>query len=63
MNFSENLRNARKAAGLTQQEVADLLPIHRTTYNKYERKGVEPPLSIVCRLAEVLNVSVNDLVK
>ena len=63
MRFGDNLRAARKAAMLTQQQVADRIHIHRTTYTKYETQSVEPPFPVLRLLADLLQVSVDDLLK
>ncbi|MBQ9859065.1 MAG: helix-turn-helix transcriptional regulator [Clostridia bacterium] len=63
MNLGENLKAARKAAKMTQQQVAEQIPIHRTTYTKYETQNVQPSLEHLCRLAEILNVSIEGLLK
>ena len=63
MRFGDNLKRARKAKGLTQQQVADHIHIHRTTYTKYETQSVEPPFPVLRLLADFLQVSVDDLLK
>ena len=60
--FGDRLRALRKQAGLTQQEVAEKLSVHRTAYTKYETSGVMPdPLGLVV-LADLFGVSVDYLV-
>ena len=56
-----DLRKRRIQAGRTQQWMADRLSIHRTTYTKYERGQVEPSLATLCRLADVLDCTTDDL--
>jgi transcriptional regulator with XRE-family HTH domain len=51
------LRQARHETGLTQQEVADALEIHKRTIENYENSRV-PEFRMLNRLADVLNVSV-----
>lgn len=63
MRFGDNLKAARIAAGLTQQQVADHIHIHRTTYTKYETQSVEPPFPILRLLADLLRVTVDDLLR
>lgn len=36
MSFADNLRKARESRGLTQQQVAELLGINKSTYCGYE---------------------------
>jgi len=50
------LKQARKAKGLTQQQVADHLNIHRTTYTKIETGQTELSIFSFGRLADLLEV-------
>ena len=59
--FGERLCRARKRKGVTQAWVAARLPIHRTTYSKYETEQAEPSLENLCRLADLLGCSVAEL--
>ena len=59
--FGERLYRARKRKEVTQAWVAARLPVHRTTYTKYETGQVEPPLENLCRLADLLDCSVAEL--
>lgn len=47
------LRKARKAANLTQAELAKLLGVNRATISKYESGEISPPVD---RLKEICNV-------
>ena len=60
--FSERLRMLRKQCRLTQQQVADRLSLHRTTYTKYETGVVAPDREALVRLSELFGVSVDYLV-
>lgn len=55
--FSERLREARKAAKLSQQATADLAGISLSQVRAYERGDNEPVASTICNLAQVLNVT------
>lgn len=59
--FRENLHAARVQAGLSQKEVAQALFISTQAVSKWERGESVPELSHVYRLAELLGVSVDDL--
>ncbi len=59
--FSARLRRLRTQAQLTQQEVADQLRIHRTTYTKYENGSVSPDWQGLVQLAILFGVSVDYL--
>ncbi len=59
--FSARLRELRATAKMTQQEVADHLEIQRSTYAYYETGAIEPPLSLLQRLATEFRVTVGYL--
>ena len=59
--LGSNLSYYRKIAGLTQQQVAELLNLNRTTYTKYETGASEPSVEILKRIAETFGVEVGDL--
>ena len=42
MNLGENLKKARKAAGVTQKELAEQLNISVATVNRWENGRTEP---------------------
>ena len=58
--MAETIARLRKAHGLTQQEVADILKIHRSTYAYYER-NVTPSTDIIAKLANLFSVSTHEL--
>lgn len=53
---SSNLRKARKAAGLKQDELAAALKVNRATISKYENGAIELPVSHAKILAPILRV-------
>lgn len=59
--FGDRLRRLRKEAHLTQQDVADTLRIHRTTYTKYETGVVAPDQQGLLDLAKLFEVTVDYL--
>ena len=61
-NIFENIKNARLKAGKTQQEVADLLGIKRTTYTGWESKVIPSVLDLI-KLGELFSVDWTSLVK
>ena len=44
--FAEKLKEAKKAAGLTQQKMADLMLIPKRTIEEWERGNNIPPVYI-----------------
>lgn len=53
----ENLKNARKAAGLTQQQVAEYLGVSETHYQKIEYGTVKGKIETWDSLEDLFNVS------
>lgn len=52
------LVEARRAAGLTQQEVADLLGVKQSTISQFERYDNDPRLSTIRRYALAVGANV-----
>ena len=59
--FSQNLRRARKAAGLTQQQLADRLHITRRSVSSWELGRTEPDLQTLSKLAGVFGTDAGAL--
>ena len=59
--FAANLRNARKGKGLSQKELAEKLYLSTQAVSKWERGEALPDIYHVCRIAQVLGVSVDRL--
>lgn len=62
MQFSQNLKEYRLALGLTQKAMAQHLGISDRGYRYYEMGTREPNLSSLIQIADILNVSLDDLV-
>lgn len=62
-NFGKNLRNYRKHNNLTQKELAQLIGIHRSTLTSYEINKRECGFDILLRIAEIFNVTTDELLK
>ena len=59
--FGETLTFYRKQKGYTQQQIADILGINRTTYTKYETSVTEPSIEMLRHLSQLLDVDFNAL--
>lgn len=55
------LQSLRKAAGLTQRELATLIGQHHSNIGFWELSGKMPPAELLPSIAQALGVSVNDL--
>lgn len=61
IGFGARLKAARKAKGLSQEKIAKMICVHRTAYSKYERDKAEPPIEILIKLTDILEVSADSL--
>lgn len=59
--LSNNLKNARKKKGMSQEYIANRLHIVRQTVSKWEQGLSVPDAEMLISLAEVLDVSVDEL--
>lgn len=55
-SFGQNLVYYRRKCKLTQQDVADMLNLNRSTYTKYETSVSEPSLEILLKIANIFGV-------
>lgn len=62
MQFSQNLKKYRLALSLTQKEMSEQLGISERGYRYYEMGTREPNLSTLVQIADILHVSLDDLV-
>jgi transcriptional regulator with XRE-family HTH domain len=60
--FGRNLRRQRRAAGLSQGQLATRTGLHPTEISRLERAVREPRLGTMLRLARGLDVDVQSLV-
>ena len=61
MSFAENLKKARKEAGLTQKQVADALKLDRSAIAQYERGVSMPQLRNIPKICELLKTTSDKL--
>jgi transcriptional regulator with XRE-family HTH domain len=62
MSFQENLRYYREKAGYKQaKDFAKVLDVPYPTYVGYESQGREPKYETLCKIADLLHVSTDDL--
>lgn len=59
--FAVNLRRARQAAGISQEELAERCELHRTEVSLLERGGREPRLGTMIKLATALGTDAEAL--
>lgn len=59
--FAANLRRARLAAGVSQEELGYLCDLHRTEVSLLERAGREPRMATIVKVASALGTSIDAL--
>lgn len=59
--LSENIRRLRRAAGLSQEELAGRLGVSRQSVSLWEQGETNPTVENIYAMAEVLGVSFNEL--
>jgi transcriptional regulator with XRE-family HTH domain len=59
--FAANLRQARRQAGISQEELGNRCDLHRTEISLLERAGREPRLATLVKLAGSLETTPAEL--
>lgn len=62
MNLGNNLFNARKKSGLSQEDVAEKLGVNRQTISKWETDETLPNIQQAKRMALLYNLSLYKLI-
>ncbi|MCI9442387.1 MAG: helix-turn-helix transcriptional regulator [Ruminococcus sp.] len=62
-HFSTNLRRYRKLHHMTQQDLADKLFISRQAISTYEKDIRRCDLDTLIRLSEILEISLDELIR
>ncbi len=60
--ISDRLRKFRKSFKITQQDLAMLLGVDRTTYTFYETGSTQPSIKTLCGLSRIYDVSLGYLI-
>ncbi|OCN02523.1 helix-turn-helix transcriptional regulator [Caproicibacter fermentans] len=63
IRINERLRELRIKSGYTQNQIAKILNIDRSTYSYYEIGKTMPDVSALMILAKVFNISINELLE
>ncbi|MEH6462264.1 helix-turn-helix domain-containing protein [Chitinimonas sp. JJ19] len=59
--FAERLKALREARKLTQARLAELIGVNPRAYNRWERGNFVPQLDTLIKIADVLNVTLDEL--
>lgn len=57
-----NLKTLRMQAGISQQQLADVIGVSQQSINKYENHNTEPDIRTLVALADAFNTSVDYLI-
>lgn len=58
-----NLKMRRKAAGMTQQDLAARLFVHQTAVAGWENGRAQPSIDKLLKLSEIFNCTVDELLR
>ena len=61
MNFSENLKNIRSDAGITQESLSEKIGVTSVTIGNWERGVRKPSFELLPKLADALGTTIDDL--
>lgn len=61
-SIGENIRRLRKAAGMTQRELATRIGKSFSLIQKYEMGIVIPPITVIRKMADALNVDYFEII-
>ncbi len=61
-NFSSTLKQYRLSANLTQKQMAAKLEMTPNAYQKYELNTREPNLDTLIQIADIFDISLDELV-
>lgn len=56
------LKELRLNGGMTQKQIADLLGVSQTVYNRYEKEAREPSKEMLIALANIYGITVDELI-
>jgi transcriptional regulator with XRE-family HTH domain len=62
VSIGDEIRAAREAASLSQQDLADKAKLHRTYINMIERGRKNPTLDVFFRICDALNIPPSKLI-
>ena len=60
--FAENIKTLRKDAGLSQATIAKLVGVSQPCVSEWENKKIEPTLSYLWKLADIFEITVDELI-
>jgi transcriptional regulator with XRE-family HTH domain len=62
MNIGDNIKRIREEKGLKQQQIADLVSMHRSNYSKVENGQRELSVTALSKVAHYFGITLDQLV-
>ncbi len=63
MDIGTKIKNAREDKDIFQRDMANLIPMNQSNYSKIERNTQEPNMHQLKRIAEILDLDLNELLE
>ena len=63
MNLGENIKKARKAAGVTQKELAERLQVYQKDISRWENNELTPNAITLAKICRELNASADEILE
>jgi transcriptional regulator with XRE-family HTH domain len=63
MNINENIKKARKAAGITQKELAEMIGVHQKDISRWENGERTPNIEAFSGICKALKTSADTLLE
>jgi transcriptional regulator with XRE-family HTH domain len=63
MNLGENIKKARKAAGLTQKELAQRLQVYQKDISRWESNTLTPSTIVFYNICKELNATADEILE
>ena len=61
MSFTENLKKARKTAGVSQKELAERLQVYQKDISRWENGERTPSIEVFTRICKELGASADEI--
>ena len=61
MEFKKKLKEIRQERCMTQKQLADKLKVTETSIRDWENRGHEPSYEMLCKIANIFDVTVGQL--
>ena len=62
MNIGDNIKRLREDRGIKQQEIADLIGMHRSNYSKIESGQREISITSLDKIATFFGITIDELI-